>query len=483
MKEAPSSPFANPALDSTVGPPPPPVSTSTAKTFVLFHSPCPDGAFAALAAWLHFSARGEADDEDKVRFVPHRVYETMEVPSPSSSSTPPPPSPPSSSSPPPTAAAAAAAAAASSSSSPLSSLSASDTVYLLDYSGPAGFPQALARVAKRVVVLDHHKTAAEQLSAVIKGKAWLPREKEEEKKEEEEQEAGTETEQPGGDDGGGDDLLPRNLEVLIDQDRSGAALSAAHFGPPLTAGLARAFAAVQDGDLWRWALPESRAFYAGLHSSGVLDGGGDGEKAATPKTTKTTTTKTTREMLRKLSLLDWEETVRRGAGEVEERDRAVAAEADRAFEVELRGPARAGAGAAAGGGSSSPAAVVASFGRALAVEVQPAQAGLRSLLGNVLAARAKEQKEKGGGGEVTGLRSVGVVAYREPGMLLKSKNPSSSSSSSPSSDEGDHLIKISLRSIGEDEDTTPVSQAHGGGGHRNASSFLMPAKEFASWKV
>ena len=428
------SPFANPALDSTVGRPPIPTptptstsasaSTSAAKTFVLFHSPCPDGAFAALAAWLHFKGGEEEKEpeEEKVVFVPHRVYETIEVPSPSSS-----PSSPSPSSSPPTL------------SSPLSSLSASDTVYLLDYSGPAGFPQALSKAARRVVVLDHHKTAAEQLGGVIKDKAWTKGEKNR-----------GETKGPGGED-------LRNLEVLIDQDRSGATLAAAHFNPPLTPGLARAFAAIQDGDLWHWRLPDSKAFYAGLHSSGILD-----DKV----------TKTPREMLRKLSRLDWEETVERGAGEVAARDRAVAAEAERAFEVELRGPAR---------GSSSPPAV--SFGRALAVEVEPEQAGLRSLLGNVLAARAKEIKEREGGKE-GGMRPVGLVAYREPGMTASSQpSPSSSSSSSRPGDRGDLLVKISLRSIGEDEDTTPVSQAHGGGGHRNASSFLMPAREFATWRV
>lgn len=407
------SPFANPALDSIVGRPPPPgLSTSSSKTFVLFHAPCPDGAFAALAAWLHFG--GETSSSEKeVKFVPHRVYEALQVPSSSSTST-------------------------STSSSPLSGLSSDDTVYLLDYSGPAGFPEALSKVAGRVVVLDHHKTAAEQLSKVVEGKAWL-------KEEDEEEEGGG-----GGEGAAGIDLC--NLEVLIDQDRSGATISAAHFDPPLTAGLRRAFAAIQDGDLWHWKLPDSKAFYAGLHSSGILD-----EKV----------TETPREMFLKLSQLDWDETVKRGEKEVQERDLAVAAEAEKAFEVELRAPEK----------KESSSAPVASFGRALAVEVEPEQAGLRSQLGNVLAARAKEKKEKEGG-DGNGMRSVGVVAYREPGM----KKPDPSSPSSPSCC-GEDLIKVSLRSIGKDEDTTPVSQAHGGGGHRNASSFLMPASEFARWKV
>ena len=425
MTEVAPSPFANSELDSTVGRPPPISSTSsstssTAKTFVLFHSPCPDGAFAALAAWLHFKAAGAV--EERVRFVPHRVYEAMEVPTTPSPSAPPSSTPSSAPPPPPSS-----STSSSSSSSPLASLTPADTVYLLDYSGPAGFPQALSKVAARVVVLDHHRTAAEQLGAVIEAKAWTKKENGE----------GKEAETPPF----------SNLEVLLDQDRSGATISAAHFNPQLTQGLTRAFAAIQDGDLWHWKLPDSKAFYAGLHSSGILD-----EKV----------TRTPLEMLEKLSQLDWEETVRRGAAEVEERDRVVAAEAEKAFEVELRGPES----------TSSPSSPsFPSFGRALAVEVRSDQAGLRSLLGNVLAARAKEMKEKGEGGGGKGtMRSVGVVAYREPGM------------NSSSSTEEDQLIKISLRSIGEDEDTTPVSQAHGGGGHRNASSFLMPAREFARWR-
>ena len=333
----------------------------------------------------------------------------------------------------------------SSSSSPLASLSARDTVYLLDYSGPAGFPQALSQIAGRVVVLDHHKTAAEQLAGVIEAKAWTTKREGEEEGEEEEGEE--EEEGTKGTDG---DKSLRNLEVLLDQDRSGATLSAAHFNPPLTGGLRKAFAAIQDGDLWHWKLPRSKAFYAGLHSSGILD-----ERVA----------KAPLEMLQKLSELDWDETVSRGEKEVEERDRAVAAEADKAFEVELRGPE---AKSTTTGGEEDEITFV-SFGRALAVEVASEQAGLRSLLGNVLAARAKERKEKKDG---ENMRSVGIVAYREPG-ILKNKGEK----------EGEQdLIKVSLRSIGEDEDTTPVSQAHGGGGHRNASSFLMPAREFARWK-
>ncbi len=45
-----------------------------------------------------------------------------------------------------------------------------------------------------------------------------------------------------------------------------------------------------------------------------------------------------------------------------------------------------------------------------------------------------------------------------------------------------NLIKVSLRSKG-DEDTTVISQAYGGGGHLNASGCTMPLVEFDTWVV
>ena len=41
-------------------------------------------------------------------------------------------------------------------------------------------------------------------------------------------------------------------------------------------------------------------------------------------------------------------------------------------------------------------------------------------------------------------------------------------------------VKVSLRSMG-DEDTTVVSQAFGGGGHQNASSFVTDSAVFECW--
>lgn len=43
-------------------------------------------------------------------------------------------------------------------------------------------------------------------------------------------------------------------------------------------------------------------------------------------------------------------------------------------------------------------------------------------------------------------------------------------------------LKCSLRSIG-DEDTTVISEQFGGGGHKNASSFILDAAEFEAWRA
>ena len=64
-------------------------------------------------------------------------------------------------------------------------------VYFLDYTGPVGFPEAIATTAGRVVVLDHHKTAQDSLV--------------------------------------GRSDLPENLDVTIDMNRSGATISRDYF--------------------------------------------------------------------------------------------------------------------------------------------------------------------------------------------------------------------------------------------------------------
>ena len=78
-------------------------------------------------------------------------------------------------------------------------------------------------------MLDHHKTAATHLGA-------------------------------------GTEAVP-NLEVTLDMGRSGATIARDYFAPAgLTPAQQQLFAYVEDADLWRWALPDSKAFHAGFIS-------------------------------------------------------------------------------------------------------------------------------------------------------------------------------------------------------------------------
>ena len=51
------------------------MTTDQSRILVLYHYPCPDGGFAALAAALHFQQIGQ----ERVLFVPNRVYDPCTV--------------------------------------------------------------------------------------------------------------------------------------------------------------------------------------------------------------------------------------------------------------------------------------------------------------------------------------------------------------------------------------------------------------------
>lgn len=67
-----------------------------------------------------------------------------------------------------------------------------ETVYFLDYTGPKGFARSVATSCKEVVVLDHHKTALEDL--------------------------------------GGPIALPQNMKAVLDMNKSGATIAQTYFG-------------------------------------------------------------------------------------------------------------------------------------------------------------------------------------------------------------------------------------------------------------
>jgi oligoribonuclease NrnB/cAMP/cGMP phosphodiesterase (DHH superfamily) len=95
----------------------------------------------------------------------------------------------------------------------------------------------------RVVVLDHHKTALEKLAETAAGE---------------------------------------NVTKVIDMERSGATIAFDYFKEKLKLcpnqtvmevgefdRLGPLFKYIEDGDLWRWRLPNSKAFSSGLKDSGI----------------------------------------------------------------------------------------------------------------------------------------------------------------------------------------------------------------------
>eukprot|EP00250_Pteridium_aquilinum_P003276 c135_g1_i1 orf=410-1447(-) len=182
------------------------------RVAVLYHYPCPDGAFAALAAHLYHTLQGLS-----VVFFPNTVYSPIKVKD--------------------------------------LDTDAFDAFYLLDFVGPEGFAMELCSKAKKVIVLDHHKTAYDALLTKSHD----------------------------------------NLLKNIDLKRSGATIAFDYFTDKLksdfdsmlkasaTAGkgqcgsltlvdqsslprIRRIFDYIEDADLWKWNLPHSKAFSNGLGS-------------------------------------------------------------------------------------------------------------------------------------------------------------------------------------------------------------------------
>lgn len=148
------------------------------EPLVIYHGNCLDGFGSAYAAWRHFVLEREWDAE----FVAAAHGES------------PPPH-------------------------------AGRDVYLLDYVYKRPVMEALCAQARRVVVLDHHRSAEHDLRGLEGGCA--------------------------------------NLELHFDMRRSGAVISWEYFN---RSPLPRLLAHIQDRDLWQWRLPGSRDITAALMS-------------------------------------------------------------------------------------------------------------------------------------------------------------------------------------------------------------------------
>ncbi|KAA8542904.1 hypothetical protein F0562_024061 [Nyssa sinensis] len=329
------------------------------KTAVVYHYPCPDGAFAALAAHLYFSSISTS-----VLFIPNTVYSPLRA-----------------------------------EELPLNEI---DEVYLLDFVGPPGFVQQISSKVDSVVVLDHHKTALEMLGA----ETWVA----------------------------------ENVIRVIDMDRSGATIAYDFFKEKLLAlenvnvadgrelavhefdRVRPLFEYIEDGDLWRWHLHNSKAF-----SSGFKDLNIEFDVRLNPSLFQ-------QECLKFLQLLsiDLESLISQGMVSLSHKQKLINETLEQSYEIALSGGV---------------------FGHCLAVNADSVSE-LRSELGHQLAIESRKMK----------LRGIGAVVYKVSEL------------------QNDQLLKISLRSV-ENEDTTPISQQFGGGGHKNASSFMLSCAEFEQWKV
>jgi len=175
------------------------------KPLILFHSNCPDGAGAALAAWMKFRETAE--------------YRPMSYNDP-----------------------------------PIADSELKDRdVYVLDFSFKKDECLRIASIAKMLTLIDHHRTAMVDLSAItnmpdlvdrmVAGAMWTA-------------------------DYG-------NFHIRFDMNHSGAVLAWHHFHP--STDVPDLLRYIEDRDLWRWRLPHSKEINAALASYNLTSNFGGGQ--------------------------------------------------------------------------------------------------------------------------------------------------------------------------------------------------------------
>ena len=160
------------------------------KSLILYHYPCADGVFAALAAKL-------SNVGQWFEFIPHSTTKTLSVTELAKQT--------------------------------------KHAIYLLDYCGPRGFIQECCDHFRVVFLIDHHKTAQDELDRM--------------------------------------DVYPNNLVFRVDQFHSGCYLAFDWFQYTeqtkqtiLTEDLLTMFRYVEDHDMYWHRMPQSEEFTEGLAS-------------------------------------------------------------------------------------------------------------------------------------------------------------------------------------------------------------------------
>ncbi|GAU30106.1 hypothetical protein TSUD_295870 [Trifolium subterraneum] len=271
---------------------------------ILYHYPCPDGVFAALAAHLYFKATSLFSP----LFFPNTVYSPLRV-----------------------------------QDLPLNEIS---DLYLLDFVGPPGFVQEISTKVPRVIILDHHKTALESLCS-----EYTP--------------------------------LGENVVKVIDMERSGATIAFDYFKEKLVnpdVGVVvnqpsvldeferakRLFQYIEDVDLWRWRLQNSKAFSSGLKDLKI-----EFDARINPS------------LFDQLLSLDLDNVISQGMVSLSHKQKLIDECISKSYEIAL------------GNGA---------YGHCLAVNADATLSELRSELGHQLATKSRKLK----------LRGIGAVVYNVP---------------------------------------------------------------------
>lgn len=233
--------------------------------------------------------------------------------------------------------------------------------------------------------------------------------------------------------------MPGNLQLHFDLQRSGATIARDYFLDlkELTPNQILLFKYIEDADLWRWQMPRSKAFTSGLIARRL-----EYDATCNP------------EIFSYLETLDPEQVIKEGEVVLKTEAGEIARILSDAFVIQLGGQHPVGDGQIPSSTTCSSC-----WGRALGVRLRSEQSALRSQIGNELALRSLAR----------GLLGIGVVIYREPRMLESQRSHECAK------------VKVSLRSVQGGPDTTNISRYFGGGGHHNASSFLLDENEIQKW--